>query len=371
MERMIDLALLRLDGGTQARAHVDDAVLEDFTEALVAGARFPAVVAFFDGTNHWLADGFYRVGSHKRAAKKQILADVRDGAKRDAILYAVGANAEHGSRRTPEDKRRSVQMLLADEEWAKKSDRWIAEQAKVSNHFVERCRHKSMTDNTNGSTGNVPSSKRVGKDGKARAKPDKKRKPLDIIREWAASGLLGKQAARELEILSKRQQKDFVALVSEGATPADALKRVGREPGNDRPPPPPPKKDPPRGQVLDRLGNAVPDHLRDAFADPGLANLIEELEQVEAMIRPEPWLDRAGKLCDHYGFILIDKFKEHAWEAIRELQLALESLRAGVPHAVCPKCKGTDSKKDGKTCRGCRGYGAVPSHRFGELTEAS
>lgn len=195
-----------------------------------------------------------------------------------------------------------------------------------------------------------------------------KKTPLDIIREWAASGLLGKRAASELESLGKSAHKRFVQLVTQGNTPADALKELSREPGDDRPPPPPPKPAKPRDELKDQVGNVLPDHLRDAFADPGLPTLIEELEQVEAMFRVEPWLDRAQKLTDHYGFILIEKFKEHAWEAQLKLQLALEALRAGVPHAVCPKCRGVDSQNNGKTCKGCRGYGHVPETRFKELS---
>ena len=128
----------------------------------------------------------------------------------------------------------------------------------------------------------------------------------------------------------------------------------------------PKKPKAPRGELKDQLGNILPDSCRDAFADPSLANLIEELEQAEAMIRPESWVTRAGKLTDHYGFILITKFDEHVVEALHRIQLGREALLAGVPYAVCPKCKGVDSKKDGKTCRGCRGYGHVPEWKYQE-----
>ncbi|MEX2673523.1 MAG: hypothetical protein WD294_15600 [Phycisphaeraceae bacterium] len=50
----------------------------------------------------------------------------------DAILYSVGANADHGLRRTNADKRASVETLLADDEWAKWSDNKIAKACGVS-----------------------------------------------------------------------------------------------------------------------------------------------------------------------------------------------------------------------------------------------
>jgi hypothetical protein len=44
----------------------------------------------------------------------KISADVREGSRRDAILYAVGANASHGLKRTNRDKRNAVRVLLKD-----------------------------------------------------------------------------------------------------------------------------------------------------------------------------------------------------------------------------------------------------------------
>lgn len=45
---------------------------------------------------------------------EKIKADVREGTRRDGILHAVGANATHGNRRTNEDKRRAIVILLND-----------------------------------------------------------------------------------------------------------------------------------------------------------------------------------------------------------------------------------------------------------------
>jgi len=78
----------------------------------------PPVVVFYDGTAYWLADGFHRVAAHVKAGRESVLADVRQGHRRDAILHSVGANAAHGLRRTNADKRRAVEILLRDEEWS-------------------------------------------------------------------------------------------------------------------------------------------------------------------------------------------------------------------------------------------------------------
>jgi hypothetical protein len=66
--------------------------------------------------------------------------DVRPGSRRDAVLYSCGANAAHGLQRTNADKELAVRTLLEDEGWGKRSDCWIAEQARVSAPFVAKVR---------------------------------------------------------------------------------------------------------------------------------------------------------------------------------------------------------------------------------------
>jgi hypothetical protein len=124
-----------------------------------------------------------------------------------------------------------------------------------------------------------------------------------------------------------------------------------------------PKAKPKPQDITDALGRAVPDRCRDAFADRTLGNLIEELEQTEALFRTDAWVETAGKLIPHYPFLLLTDFDKHAHDALEAVQLALESLRAGVPHAVCPTCNGED-----KPCHTCRNSGLIPEHRYQELT---
>lgn len=117
--------------------------------------------------------------------------------------------------------------------------------------------------------------------------------------------------------------------------------------------------------MKDQTGAVVPDALADLFADYSLAELVSELEGVEAMIAPQKVLDRCIRLLDHYGFILADKVKDHAFSSQAELQLTIEALKAGIPYAVCPACKGEKEKK-GKRCQDCRGYGYLPEDRYRE-----
>ena len=163
---------IRTDGGTQPRAELVESVVDEYAEALAGGATFPPVVVFYDGAAHWLADGFHRVCAHQRAEVADVLADVRQGTQRDAVLFSVGANSGHGLRRTNADKRRAVETLLRDEEWGAKSNRWIAERCCVTDKTVARVRAELE------STAEVPRLEgRTGQDGKTRALPAKKRAP--------------------------------------------------------------------------------------------------------------------------------------------------------------------------------------------------
>jgi len=132
----INIDAIRADGGTQSRAQLYESVVSDYADQIGAGATFPPVIVFFDGESYWLADGFHRHAAHVSLGLVEIDADIRQGTRRDAILFSVGANASHGLRRTNDDKRRAVMVLLNDPEWSKWSDREIARQACVGHQMV-------------------------------------------------------------------------------------------------------------------------------------------------------------------------------------------------------------------------------------------
>lgn len=138
--KKVNIASIRVNGGTQSRAGINRDVVAEYAEAMQAGAEFPPLVLFFDGSTYWLADGFHRYEAYARANAHDVPAEVRQGTQRDAILYSVGANARHGLRRTNDDKRRAVMKLLEDAEWSKWSDREIARQCSVSPSTVAKHR---------------------------------------------------------------------------------------------------------------------------------------------------------------------------------------------------------------------------------------
>ena len=136
----LNLDQITIDPAIQARAAMNLGVVAEYAAAMENGDVFPPIIAFREGCTYLLADGFHRVEAARQAELETIEADIRDGGYREAFLYAVGANATHGLRRTNADKRRAVIRLLEDDQWSRWSDREIARRCAVSNEFVSRLR---------------------------------------------------------------------------------------------------------------------------------------------------------------------------------------------------------------------------------------
>ena len=146
MVKKLNLNAIRIDGGTQPRERIDMDAVGDYADAIKAGTELPPIVVFNDGAEHWLADGFHRYHAHKQAGRVSISADVRSGTLDDAKLFASGANASHGLRRTNEDKRRAVQMTLSVQSSAEWSDTKVAEHCGVSVPFVSAIRRPEVAE---------------------------------------------------------------------------------------------------------------------------------------------------------------------------------------------------------------------------------
>ena len=154
-----ELIYIGTPAGCQARLTLDTKTVEEYREAYQGAASMPpvSVVKITEkrkaATNfparYVLWDGFHRYEAMRKeydAFCVQIEVEVTDeretfdDAARCARLLAAGANAEHGLKRTNEDKRNAVEMLLDDPEWCEWSDRQIAKAAKVSHTYVANIR---------------------------------------------------------------------------------------------------------------------------------------------------------------------------------------------------------------------------------------
>lgn len=163
----LPLSSIRRDGGTQSRVTLQPLTAQEYAEVI---DKLPPVVVYYDFDpitmpegNYWLADGFHRAKAHDLAGRTEIECEVRKGTQRDAILYSLSANENHGLRRNNADKRRAVETILRDKEWSRefKSDRAIAEACSVSHTFVQNIRKEAAGEAPNrGFTGDVAKPKK-------------------------------------------------------------------------------------------------------------------------------------------------------------------------------------------------------------------
>jgi uncharacterized ParB-like nuclease family protein len=133
---------IRRDGGTQPRAAIDLKHVKLLEEQMEDGKELEPITVFYDGESHWLADGYHRWHAHHNQGQEAIACVIHQGSCRDAVLYSVGANADHKPAlpRSREDKRQAVMTLLHDPEWSKWSDREIAQHCKVHHNTVGKIR---------------------------------------------------------------------------------------------------------------------------------------------------------------------------------------------------------------------------------------
>jgi hypothetical protein len=158
---MLDLDLIRIDGGTQSRAALNQETVNEYAEAYKAGIEFPPVVVFFDGKDRWLADGFHRYFGAKTAGLKSILEKIIPGTNQHAFEYSLGANHSHGLKRTNADKRHAVELALKNAVLGKQSDNAIAQACAVSTSFVGDVRRAIFSP-----TKDAPAQKTVTRNGK-------------------------------------------------------------------------------------------------------------------------------------------------------------------------------------------------------------
>lgn len=148
MDTQLKLSDIKLNKQTQSRTAINQDVVNEYCEAMLNDAVFPAITVFFDGIDYYLVDGYHRYFATKKTGSQAIEAIVMNGSLRDAILYAVGVNSSHGLQRSHDDKRKAVMTLLDDLEWSEWSDVAIAKHCNVSSMTVGRVRKSLNIEQT-------------------------------------------------------------------------------------------------------------------------------------------------------------------------------------------------------------------------------
>jgi len=134
--KKVNLNDIRIDGGTQSRTVIDQALVYQYIECMKEGDEFPPMDTVFDGATHWLVDGFHRYHAYKLIGMKQADVNYKPGTQSEAQIISFGVNGKHGKPRTIEDKRNAVQMALAHPDLKDATLYEIAKICRVSQPFV-------------------------------------------------------------------------------------------------------------------------------------------------------------------------------------------------------------------------------------------
>ena len=138
MLKTLNLAVLRLDGDTQARLALSQVKVKEYAALMADGEEFHPVDVFFDGSDYWLADGFHRYFATKTNRKTSIQATVTNGTLEDAQLFAMKANRGHGLHMLAADIRHCIVRMLEHPVWGTWSNAAIAKWVGTSKMTVGR-----------------------------------------------------------------------------------------------------------------------------------------------------------------------------------------------------------------------------------------
>lgn len=305
--KKLNIDVIRIDGGTQVREQLNNAIVAEYADAIKDGAQFPPVTVFFDGSNYWLADGFHRYFATKQSEIKEITADIRNGTQPEAKWFGIGANTKHGLQRTVADKHLAVNMAL--EIHPEMSDRAIAQYCGVSSPFVGAKRKSTVNVYSCDNSDKFKTSGTVGLDGKTRHYP-----PPPIVPPKA-------QNMQMPPIPFPVAKNNALPTMPPTATP-------------------PTIPEPQKPVIKDYIGREVPRHLVERWnRKDEIQSLLSQLSAVRSAIR------KAQENND-------DLFKGLNFACLIELDNTYTHLKALKPYAVCGMCQG-------EGCKTCKDYGIL------------
>ena len=140
---MLALYKIRIDGNTQARIKLNQDVVNEYAEHLKDGDKFPPMVVFHDGADHWLADGFHRYFAYKLNKETMAEVEIIAGTIEDAQEYSFSANqgSKRGLSNSAEDNRNIITRMLQSLRWSTWSNSAIAKHVGVSIMTVSRVKN--------------------------------------------------------------------------------------------------------------------------------------------------------------------------------------------------------------------------------------
>lgn len=191
------LSALTFDPRLQPRERMDDALVQEYAEAMGRGDVFPPIKVVQNGSQVWVTDGWHRAAAVKSLGLVDVDATVTTGTFDDALDQSLTVNRDHGMRRTHADVQNAIRRALLTPRWVERSDSWIAKHIGCDDKTVAAKRDRMEA------TSEIPKlDTLLGEDGKRR--PREKRTPDRLavqdtytLKDW--SGLSVKDQARVLK----------------------------------------------------------------------------------------------------------------------------------------------------------------------------
>jgi hypothetical protein len=134
----VKLQNIKLDASIQCRASINTETVNEYAERMTENDQFPAVELFGTADACWIGDGWHRVLAARQIGAIDIEAEMHKGGRGEALRFALSANSANGLRRTNADKRRCVEIALA--EWPKLTDLAIGKMCGVNDKTVAAAR---------------------------------------------------------------------------------------------------------------------------------------------------------------------------------------------------------------------------------------
>lgn len=136
--KFLPITSIEATAGTQARVSLSQETIDEYARLIKEGVILPPIKVFTEkgSERHILADGFHTLKASAKAGLTKIAVNQEEGTMHDALIYALGANHDHGLPRSRADKRNAVLMALKDPEVSELSNRKVAEICRVSKDLV-------------------------------------------------------------------------------------------------------------------------------------------------------------------------------------------------------------------------------------------
>lgn len=351
---------ITVDSRIQSRAKgLDSATVEDYAAHYAGGKpKFPPVVVYQNGEDiRWLSQGFHRIAGAEKAGVKKIDVEIREGGFDDAILDAAASNSTHGLKRTNEDKRLAVRLVL--ELKPKWSDRQIAEHCGVGQNLPGEIRAGIAAKQAD----ELMSSDDINLGGTRESdgvdsEPTRGRKSQKEEHGAAIARALKVNHETDDETIAERVgcKASLVKSIRKELVKAGTIKAREEAPASPTRPSqeevidslrgsaPPPEESPPEPEA---------DEPAEVDTDPLKTMADDYCRRVREMGRA---LDEARRQGEELAKEKIG-VRMHWQSILQHIQNAKGSVNAGMPAHKCPGCAGTGKDESEAACKWCKAFG--------------